>query len=76
MPRTSRRRTDHEDVVGVARLASDGKHLDDVPELAMDVAAHGDRAGDRLDVCLFDEPAPDELAEVLDVGLGQVLALS
>jgi hypothetical protein len=55
-------------------LAAHPEHLDHVPELAVDVPADGDGRPDGLYVGLLDEDGSDDLAEVLELGLGQVFA--
>lgn len=45
-------------------------------ELAVDVAANSDGAVDWLDVAFVEEDLPRLIAETLDIGLGELLALT
>lgn len=45
----------HEDVVGLGDLAADPEQLEEVVELAVDVAADGDRRRDRLHVGFLEQ---------------------
>ena len=67
--------TCHEDVARIRNRAAFAEELEEVPELAVDVAADRDGARDGLDVGLFDEDRADAVAEGLHVRLGEVLAL-
>lgn len=52
----------HEDVARLWWLSTYPKELEEIPELAMDVAAHRDRTGYGLDVGLFKEQGFDNVA--------------
>ena len=69
-------RTYHKDVGCFRWLAADAEKLEEVPKLAVDITAYCDGAGHGLNVALLHEDASDHLAQCLDVGLWEVLALS
>lgn len=58
----------------IGHATSDTEQLEQVVELAVDVAAHGHGGPHGLDVGLFHEALLDDLAQTLHVGLGQVPA--
>jgi hypothetical protein len=66
----------HEEIVGVGGVAADAEELDEVVELAVDVAADGDGAPHRLHVPFLHEDGFGLLAERLHLRLREVLALA
>jgi hypothetical protein len=66
----------HEDIARPRTVAADSEQFEEVPELAVDVAADGDGGRNRLDVRLLHEQSPDDLTKMLHRGFGQMAALS
>ena len=65
----------HEDVVGVRRRTALSKQLLQVVELSMDISADRHRGADWLDVGLLQEEITDQVAQLLQLRLGQILAV-
>mmetsp|Transcript_6523 Transcript_6523/g.14256 ORF Transcript_6523/g.14256 Transcript_6523/m.14256 type:complete len:206 (-) Transcript_6523:14-631(-) len=65
----------HEQVVRVRRLSSDAEQLHQVVELPVDVTTDGHGAVDRLNILFLDQNVASFVAQLLDLVLGQVLAL-
>ena len=65
----------HEEVIGIGSAAADPEELDEIVELAVDVAADGDGALHRLHIPLLDQDRPRLLAQSLHFRLHQRLAL-
>eukprot|EP01136_Pigoraptor_vietnamica_P039277 Opistho-1_new@9865 len=65
----------HEEIVCVGRLAANAEQLHQVVELAVDIAAHRHGASHGLHIRLLLENFARLLAQLLDLGLGQLLAV-
>ena len=65
----------HEQIIGRRAVPADLEELQHVEELAVDVAADGDRGKDFLHVALLHEHVDRPKAERPDLGLRQQLAL-
>jgi len=66
----------HENVVGLGRVAARAEQLLQVVVLTVDVTAHGHGRAHRLHVALLDQILEHEVAEPLELVLGQVLAVT
>lgn len=66
----------HEDVGRVGAGTADVEELEEVPKLAVDVAADGDGGLNGLDVGLLHEPGANDEAEMLHGRLGEMAALA
>ena len=66
---------DHEDVAGLGAVAARAEELQQVVELAVDVATDGDRARNRLDGALLEHDLLHVAAQRLEVRFAEELAL-
>jgi len=65
----------HEEIIGIRCIPSYPKELDEIVELAVNIATNGDRTFDRLHVPLLHQNRPRLIAQRLHLRLSQRLAL-
>ena len=73
---TNKQDPDHENVVRVPNVAAAAKELQQVEELAVDVAAHGHGTAHGLHVGLLDEQQLHHLAHLFQLQLTQQFAVA
>ena len=68
-------RTSHKNVARIRNISTLPQQLEQIPELAVDISTDGDWTRYGLDVRFFHEDISDFVAEQLDIGFREVLAL-